>query len=127
MWSVSRARTRAAEDTGGATVEAAIALASLTVVLMLALGAVLAVAMHVQCLDAAREAARLTARGEDARAREVAAQVGPAGAEVTTRIEGDTVVVRVQASSRLLPALDISAEAVAVLEPSATEPGAGTP
>lgn len=122
MGAASRVRARVAEDTGAVTVEAAIALSSLTVVLVLAIGAVLAVAMHVQCLDAAREAARLTARGEGARAAVVAAQVAPRGAQVHTRTEGDTVVVRVQASSTVLPALDISAEAVAVLEPSVSTP-----
>ncbi len=116
MCAVSRVRARATEDEGAVTVEAAIALCSLTLFLMLAIGAVLAVAMQVQCLDAAREAARLTARGEGARAATVAAQVAPRGAQVTTRTDGDTVLVRVQASSTWLPALDISAEAVAVLE-----------
>ena len=118
MRAVSRARTRAADETGAVTVEAAIALSSLTVVLVLAIGAVLAVAMHVQCIDAAREAARLTARGEDARAATVAAQIAPKGAQVQTRTEGDTVRVRVQASSVVLPGVEISGEAVAVLEPS---------
>ncbi len=117
MRAVSRCRGKIREDTGAVTVEAAIALSSLTVFLVLAIGAVLAVAMHVQCLDAAREAARLTARGEGARAAAVAAQVAPKGAQVSTRTDGDTVVVRVQASSIVLPALEISAEAVAVLEP----------
>ena len=119
MRTVSRARTRAADETGAVTVEAAIALSSLTVVLVLAIGAVLAVAMHVQCLDAAREAARLTARGEGARAAAVAAQVAPKGARVETRTDGDTVHVRVQASSVVLPGVEISGEAVAVLEPGA--------
>ncbi len=119
MGAVGRVRGRLRnDDTGAVTVEAAIALSSLTIVLVLAIGAVLAVAMHVQCLDAAREAARLTARGESARAVTVAAQVAPKGAQVSTRADGDTVVVRVQASSVLLPALEISAEAVAVLEPT---------
>lgn len=122
MRALSRARARIAADTGAVTVEAAIALSSLTIVLVLAIGAVLAVAMHVQCLDAAREAARLMARGEGARAATVAVRLAPHGARVTTHTEGDTVVVRVQASSVVLPALDISGEAVAVLEPNA--PGA---
>ncbi len=117
MRPVSRVLGRVREDTGVVTVEAAIALSSLTVFLVLALGAVLAVVMHVQCLDAAREAARLTARGEGARAIAVATEVAPKGAQVSTRTDGDTVVVRVQASSSVLPALEISAEAVAVLEP----------
>ncbi|WP_127781806.1 TadE family type IV pilus minor pilin [Rhodococcus sp. X156] len=122
MRAVGRAAVR--DDRGGVTVEAAIALSSLTVVLVAGMGAVLAVAMHVQCLDAAREAARLTARGEGERAVSVAEQVAPRGAAVSVRTEGDTVVVRVEATSALLPAVDISGEAVAVLEPSAGEPSA---
>jgi len=119
--------SRAREDSGAVTVEAAIALSSLTVFLVLAIGAVLAVAMHVQCLDAAREAARLTARGEGARAATVAASVAPKGAQVSTRTDGDTVVVRVQASSIVLPALEISAEAAAVLEPGGRDTDEATP
>lgn len=124
---VSRARSRwgrspLRREDGAVTVEAAIALSSLTVVLVLAIGAVLAVVMHVQCLDAAREVARLTARGDGARAGEVLGQVAPPGAQVSTRVEGAQVIVKVRAVSKLLPAVDISAEAVAVLEPGVGAP-----
>lgn len=114
---VDRVRARLAADRGAVTVEAAIALASLTVVLLLAIGAVLAVAMHVQCLDAAREAARLAARGEGERAVTAAREVAPDGAVIAVRTDGDTVVAEVSASSGLLPGLDVSGRAVAVLEP----------
>ncbi len=117
MDSVSRARRRLAQQEGMVTVEAAIALASLTVVLLLSVGAVLAAAVQVQCIDAAREAARLTARGAGDRAVSVAEQVAPEGAQVQVRSSGDTVVVTVRATSRLLPGLDLRGEAVAVLEP----------
>lgn len=117
MGLVGRARARLRSDGGYVTVEAAIALASLTVVLVLAIGAVLAVAVHVQCLDAAREAARLTARGEGARAVSAARQVAPAGAQVSVSTAGDVVTAVVSARSRLLPGLDLSGRAVAVLEP----------
>jgi hypothetical protein len=117
MDSVSRARRRLAQQEGMVTVEAAIALASLTVVLLLSVGAVLAAAVQVQCIDAAREAARLTARGAGDRAVSAAEQVAPEGAQVQVRSSGDTVVVTVRATSRLLPGLDLRGEAVAVLEP----------
>jgi len=117
MGAVSRVRARLAGERGAVTVEAAIALASLTVVLLLAVGAVLAAAAQVQCLDAAREAARLTARGEGERAASVAALVAPAGATVQVSTAGDTVVVVVRARSAMLPGLDLQGQAVAVLEP----------
>jgi Flp pilus assembly protein TadG len=50
---------------GASTVEAAIAIAALVVVLVLCLAGVSAVLMQVRCVDAAREAARLAARGDD--------------------------------------------------------------
>lgn len=117
MGVVSRARVRLREERGAVTVEAAIAMASLTVVLLLAVGAVLALTVHVQCLDAAREAARLTARGEDERAVSAAHEVAPPGADVKVSTSGDTVTAVVSARSRLLPGLELSGRAVAVLEP----------
>ncbi|MFF0541745.1 TadE family type IV pilus minor pilin [Nocardia thailandica] len=99
------------------TVEAAIALAALVVVVALCLGAVLAASAQVRCVDAAREAARLAARGDRARAESAARQVAPAGAAVTLRTDGDRVVAVVTARAPLLPGLELSGEAVAVLEP----------
>ena len=117
MGAAGRFRSRLAPDRGYVTVEAAIALASLTVVLLLAVGAVLAAAVHVQCLDAAREAARLAARGQGDRAVTAALQVAPQGASVQLSTDGDTVTAVVSATSRLLPGLDLRGTAVAVLEP----------
>ncbi|MDO3640326.1 TadE family type IV pilus minor pilin, partial [Mycolicibacterium arseniciresistens] len=45
--------------------EAAFAVAAVVTVLVLCAAGVSAVAMQVRCLDAAREAARLAARGDD--------------------------------------------------------------
>ena len=45
------------------TVEAAFAIAALVVVLVLCVSGLTAVSMQVRCVDAAREAARLAARG----------------------------------------------------------------
>ncbi|WP_455900753.1 TadE family type IV pilus minor pilin [Rhodococcus gordoniae] len=105
------------EDRGGVTVEAALAIASLVSVLVLCLGAVLGIAYQVRCHDAAREAARLTARGDQERALDVAARVAPPDARVAVREEGDLIVVAVTAESPLLPLLTLTAEAVAAREP----------
>ncbi len=53
--------SRPARDTGAVTVEAAIAIASIVTVVVLCIGAIVAVSTQVRCIDAAREAARLAA------------------------------------------------------------------
>ncbi|MEV0061239.1 TadE family type IV pilus minor pilin [Nocardia sp. NPDC050718] len=102
------------------TVEAAIALAALVSVVVLCVGALLAASTQVRCVDAAREAARLTARGDATNAVAAARTVAPPGATVEIRHEGDRVVAVVGAGTALLPGLRLRAEAVAV-----TEPGVG--
>ncbi len=112
-------------DRGAVTVEAALALCSLVVVLALAVGAVAAVSAHLRCLDAAREGARLMARGEPDRAREVVKEIGPAGAAVSVSVVGDEVTVEVSAGGPAgLPGLRVSGRAVGVLEPGAVTPAA---
>lgn len=78
-----------------------------------------AVAMQVRCIDAAREAARLAARGDEAAASVAARGVGPAGAALQLRRDGPFIVATVSGRSRLLPGLVITAEAVAATEPGA--------
>jgi len=110
-------------DRGAVTVEAALALGSLMLVLALALGAVGAVMASVRCTDAAREFARLAARGEPERGERIAAALAPAGADlILTRTE-DTVTAEVTA--RLLPPLPIQVggRAVAASEPTTTARG----
>ena len=85
---------------------------------MLCIAAVVAVTLHVRCVDAAREAARLAARGDSA-ASQIAQRVAPDGASVRVRIDGDFAVATVSTSSALLPMVKISAEAVAAIEPEA--------
>lgn len=114
---MSRLRTAFARDEGGVTVEAALALASLVTVLVLCLGAVLSVSYQIRCQDAAREAARLTARGDGQRAVAVASRVAPAEAEIDIVEEGDLVVAVVSVEGPLLPLLTLRAEAVAAREP----------
>ena len=96
------------EDEGGVTVEAALAVASLVTALVLCIGAVLGIAYQVRCHVAARDAARLTARGDQARAVEVRLQDVPLSMAVVT------------ADGPLLPLLTLTAEAVAVREPEGT-------
>ena len=90
------------------------------VVLALCVAGLVAVAMQVRCVDAAREAARLAARGDDRAAAEAARTVGPAGAQVEVRRGDGRVVARVAARSALLPGVTISAEAVTAIEPGST-------
>jgi Flp pilus assembly protein TadG len=111
------------DERGAVTVEAALALCSLVLVLALVLAAVSAVAAQLRCVDAAREAARLTARGEHDRAKQLARRIAPPGAVVTVTVRGDEVTARVSANpvAGLLPGLDVAAEAAALMEP-ATQP-----
>jgi hypothetical protein len=91
--------------------------AALVVVLVLCLAGLTAMAMQVRCVDAAREAARLAARGDERAASEAARMVGPAGAGLEMRRGDGGVIARVTARSPLLPGITIAAEAVAAAEP----------
>ncbi|WNV91723.1 TadE family type IV pilus minor pilin [Umezawaea sp. Da 62-37] len=109
-----------ADDRGAATVEAAIAIFSLALVLTLGSAAVVAVADQLRCTDAAREAARLVARGEPERAESVVTAIAPAGArlEVSTDDDAVRVVVVATPANGLLPGVHLEATAYAVLEPT---------
>lgn len=93
------------------------AIASLAAVFALAVAGVAAVSTQVRCVDAAREAARLVARGDEGRALGSARRIGPPGATVEVRREGDFVVVGVSAQTRFLPGIRLGATAFAALEP----------
>lgn len=113
-------------ERGSATVEAALAVCALVVVLAMALAGVAAVLAQVRCTDAAREAARLVARGEPGgRAEQAASRVAPAGARIAVSVRGDEVVVEVSAEpgGGVLPGLSVRAEAIAVLEPGVVGTG----
>jgi hypothetical protein len=84
---------------------------------MLCVAGLTAVSMRVRCVDAAREAARLAARGDDGSAAVAAQRVAPDGAAVELRRDGELVVATVTARSPLLPGVTIAAEAVAAAEP----------
>ncbi|GAB7146905.1 TadE family type IV pilus minor pilin [Mycobacterium riyadhense] len=83
---------------------------------MLCMAGITAVSMQVRCVDAAREAARLAARG-DARSADVARRIAPGGAQVQVRRDGEFFVATVTARSNLLPTLAIAAKAVSAAEP----------
>jgi hypothetical protein len=90
----------------------------LVVVLVLCLAGVTAVSMQVRCVDAAREAARLAARGDERAGVGAARRIAPANAQVHVHRDGDFMVATVVAHSKLLPTLDIRAKAVSAAEPS---------
>lgn len=85
--------------------------------MVLCLGGLTAVSMQVRCIDAAREAARLAARGDDDAATNAARTVAPGGAGVQLRRDGPWVLARVSVRSPLLPGVTIAAEAVSAVEP----------
>jgi hypothetical protein len=97
---------------------------ALVLLLFVGLGAVNAVSTQLRCVDAAREAALAASRGEPGEAAGRAA--APAGASVTVWIADDrvrsTVSAPVRALGARLPALTVTATAVAAVEPGS--PGA---
>jgi hypothetical protein len=101
------------------TAELAVALPALTMFLLLGVTAVDATVQKLRCVDAAREAAVVAARGGSGVAAGTAA--APAGALV--RVGGDdlsvtaTVTVVLRPLGRLLPGLPVTASAVAAREP----------
>jgi len=110
---------RGQADAGAVTVEAALALCSLAVFLAVAVASVVAVAAAIRCIDAAREMARLAARGEADRGRAVAAELAPAGARLELVHRDDLVIAEVSHDLlRPLP-LRVGSRAVAALEPGA--------
>lgn len=111
---------RKQNDRGAVTVEAAIALSAFIIVLGMVLYGLAAAADQVRCLDAAREAARLTARGEPEQARNAAARIAPAGAQITISTKGEHIHVDVRAAPAhgVLPGIRLHAQAFAVREPT---------
>ncbi len=91
---------------------------TLVAVLVVCLAGITAVSMQVRCIDAAREAARLAARGDDRSAAATARGIAPDGALVQLRRDGEFIVATVTARSSLLPTLGITATGVSAVEPS---------
>jgi hypothetical protein len=114
-------------DRGSVTAETAVVLPVLVIVLGMVLWGVGAAGAQLRCIDAARAGARAYARGEDpAAARLAVDQAAPRGATLVVRRSGELVEVRVRAPvhppgalQRMLPTLEVSAVAVAAVEPGA--------
>jgi hypothetical protein len=98
----------------------AVSLPALVLLLYAGLTAILAVRTQLGCVDAAREVARAVSRGAAPTASL------PAGASVSVVTDGDvvraTVRVREQPLGGRLPGFDITATAVAAVEPADVEP-----
>lgn len=107
------------------TAELAACLPVLVLVLGVALTAVSVVAARVRLQDAAREAARAAARGDQVAARRLAADAAP-GAHVEVTAGGSDVVAVVSAHVHplggWLPSIAVSERAVAAVEPRAASP-----
>lgn len=106
-------------DRGSVTAELAAALPALVLLLVVGLTAISAAGAKLRCVDAAREAALVAARGGDGVA--ASGHVGPAGAAVAIRTEGELIRAVVEAPvrplGRHLPGFGVSATAVAATEP----------
>lgn len=117
---------RPGRDDGTVTAETAVLLPVLLVVLAAAVGVLACVGAQLKCVDAARAAARVAARGEPVAAVQVAGKRwAPPGAQVRVRSEADVVEVVVHARVRpfgaalRVPPVDVRARAVAAVEPGA--------
>ena len=111
----ARRRDAWGADAGSATVEAAFAVAALVTVAGLCVSGLVAITTQVRCTDAAREVARLVARGEADKAVAIARRIAP-GSTVDFRREGGFVVARVSSDAPVLPGFNITAEAISADE-----------
>ena len=101
------------------TVEAAVALASLVVVVAACLGGIGCMIGQVRCADAAREAARLAGRGDEVGAAGAVAALAPDGANLALGGSVDLVTATVTAGAvgGLIPGITLRASATAAREP----------
>jgi len=106
-------------DEGSVTVEAALGLAALTMVTVLLLAGLTLLTGQLRCTDAAREAARLLARGQPHEAATAVDTIAPPGANLAIHQAGDAITVKVTAhpAGGLLPAIELDATAYAITEP----------
>lgn len=110
-----------------ATAEFAVAMPAVVLVLALSLSALAAGLDQIRCVDAARSAARLLARGEaDGAARRAGEALAPDGSELVVSADATLVRVRVTAPAPwalrwLGHAGQPSAEVVATREDALTE------
>jgi len=108
------------------TVEAALGLAGLTVVTVLLVARLTVLTSQLRCTDAAREAARLLARGQPREAAAAVHEIAPPGANLAVEHIGDTITVEITAhpAAGFLPAIHLNARAYAVAEPGTEAPDA---
>lgn len=113
------------DDRGSVTVEAALGIGALTFVSTLLLAGVGVAGDQLRCTDAAREAARLLARGQPAHAEQAVREIAPKGARLDVVREGDAITADIQAEpvSGLLPGVRLRARAYAIAEPGASHDG----
>lgn len=118
----SRRRTpRGADARGSVTAELALALPAVLVLLCVVVATGQVVMAQVRCVDAARAAARLAARGEPSAAiLATAHEAAPARARVGLYRSGSLIRVDVRAVVRLplpgMPGIPVQARAVAEVE-----------
>lgn len=115
-------RHRAGADDGMVTAELATALPVLVLVLLAVLAAIDVEWRRVQVQDAAREAVRAAARGDESSARSAVEQIAPHG-ELSLNKRGTLVTATVQAEVHPVgvpwASVSVTAEAVAAREPDA--------
>ncbi|BCJ32716.1 hypothetical protein Athai_02190 [Actinocatenispora thailandica] len=111
-------RTGSGRDRGSATAEFAVAMPGVVLLLLVGLTAVAALIAKVECVDAAREAARAAARGDNGVA--AGSRAAPAHARVSVST-GESIRATVTAPviplGSVLSSLTVSASAVAEPEP----------
>lgn len=121
---MTAAAGRGTGERGAVTAELALALPTLLAVTVGLVWLLSVGAAQVRTVDAAREAARALARGDDtAQAVAVGQRVAPPGVRVTVSRSGDRVTARARGRVPgpgglfdFLPGADVSAEAVALAE-----------
>ncbi len=115
-----------ADESGTVTAESAVILPVLTI-FALGLTWVLSLGVtHVRTVDAAREVARVVARGDSAaRASALGLRVAPRGSHIAIETSTGTVVVTISAPVRgpaglfaFLPQFEVHSQAVAATEPT---------
>ncbi|HMT50878.1 TadE family type IV pilus minor pilin [Dietzia sp. UBA5065] len=111
-----RHRAAATRDEGSVTVEAALGIASLVVVITIAASGAAAALTQIRVVDAAREAARVAAVS-GAREGVAAGRAAAPGTEVSVDGAEQYVTARVSAPARGLPGVVLSGRAVARVEP----------
>lgn len=96
--------------------ETAFAILALVTIMVICMAGLGAVSTQVRCVDAAREAARLAARGDPDGAERAARTVGPQNAVLRVRRNDGYVIATVTARSPLLLGMSVSAQATAIAE-----------